>query len=274
MFVGGRWVTWSRCLLCVAISLLPTASLVAQQPDGAGLFSSNCAGCHGSDGRGGEHAPNIATAPEVQHLTDADLTSIINKGIAGAGMPAFSWLSQDKILAIVMYLRNLQGRGEAAVVVGNPHIGESLFYGKAGCGECHMINGRGGFIGSDLSFYGAEAKPAEIRALILNPAKSLPASKQLFTVTSKSAQTYSGMLRQEDNFSVTLQSTDGAFHSIAKSDIARLERGTRSLMPGFYGTLLTATEMDDLVSYLVHAGVDAAKSPGARTPNAKNDDEE
>ena len=273
MFLGGKWPVCIRGLVCFAISLLPATIVVAQKPDGAGLFSSNCAGCHGSDGRGGEHAPNIATAPEVQHLADTDLTGILNKGIAGAGMPAFGWMGPDKVAAVVMYLRNLQGRGEAVVVPGDPHNGESLFYGKARCSECHMVDGKGGFIASDLSFYGAETKPAEIRALILNPAKNLPASKQLFTITSKGGQTNSGMLRQEDNFSITIQSADGLFHYFIKNDIAKVERGTRSLMPSNYGTLLSAAEMDDLVSYLVHSGAEAAKRSGARESVAKDDDE-
>lgn len=273
MLLSGKWPVCIRGLVCFAICLLPATIVVAQKPDGSGLFSSNCAGCHGSDGRGGEHAPNIATAPEVQHLSDTDLTNILNKGVAGAGMPAFSWMGQDKVGAVVMYLRNLQGRGEAVIVPGDPHRGEILFYGKASCSECHMVNGRGGFIGSDLSYYGAEAKPADIRALILNPAKNAPASKQLFTITTKSGQTFSGMLRQEDNFSITLQSADGLFHYSLKRNLAEVERGTRPLMPSNYGTLLSASELDDLVSYLVHSGLEAAKRPGARQSDAKDDDE-
>jgi len=42
------------------------AGTLHAQPPGAAIFASNCATCHGADGRGGEHAPNIATAPEVQ----------------------------------------------------------------------------------------------------------------------------------------------------------------------------------------------------------------
>jgi mono/diheme cytochrome c family protein len=29
--------------------------------------------------------------------------------------------------------------------------GEALFFGKAGCGTCHEVNGRGGVMGPDLS---------------------------------------------------------------------------------------------------------------------------
>ncbi len=260
-------------MFCVAVSLLPAASLIAQQPDGASLFSTNCAGCHGSDGRGGEHAPNIATAPEVQHLSDADLTGILNKGIAGAGMPAFSWMGQDKVMAVVMYLRKLQGHGDVATVSGDAHNGANLFYGKARCAECHMINGKGGFIGSDLSFYGADAKPSEIRSLILDPARNLAASKKLFSISTKSGYTYSGMLRQEDNFSMTLQFSDGSFRYFAKRDILKVERGTHPLMPTNYGTLLSAAEIDDLVGYLVHSGDEAAKQPGAKRPESTDDEE-
>src|SRR4051794_34404137 len=48
---------------------------------GSRTFSSNCAGCHGSDGRGGERGHNIATARQVMALSDSDLVSILRNGI-------------------------------------------------------------------------------------------------------------------------------------------------------------------------------------------------
>ena len=91
-------MVWGRGIFVRAamLALLSTAALHAQQP-GAAIFAANCAGCHGADGRGGEHAPNIATAPEVQHLLDRELAGIIRYGIAGAGMPAFSTLKPQEI---------------------------------------------------------------------------------------------------------------------------------------------------------------------------------
>src|SRR5882757_6864944 len=80
-------------LFCFA-GLLPMA-LNAQQKDtseGARLFSSNCASCHGSDGRGGERAPNIATLRSVISLTDLDLEAIVKNGLPGVGMPPFGYL--------------------------------------------------------------------------------------------------------------------------------------------------------------------------------------
>ncbi len=251
----------------VMVAMLSTASLRAQQP-GAPIFAANCAGCHGADGRGGEHAPNIATAPEVQHLMDRELAGIIRYGISGAGMPAFSSLKPQEVANVVSYLRILQGRGEIAKLPGDPNQGKALFFGKAHCSDCHMVNGQGGFIGSDLSFYGADAKPDQIRAIILDPGKNLPADKKATTVVTLAGQKITGMLRVNDNFSLSLQTLDGAFHFLPKAQLAQVDIGSRSLMPA---STLDSKEVDDLISYLLKTGDENSKhSP---THSAKDDDD-
>src|ERR1700728_244062 len=172
---------WATSVRAAILALLSTAALHAQQP-GAAIFAANCAGCHGADGRGGEHAPNIATAPEVQHLMDRELAAIIRYGISGAGMPAFSSLKPQEVADVVAWLRILQGRGDIVKLPGDPKQGEALFFGKAQCSDCHMVSGKGGFIGSDLSFYGADAKPDKIHAIILDPDKNLSAEQKATTV--------------------------------------------------------------------------------------------
>src|ERR1700723_4639639 len=149
-------MSWRRGFFVrvVVFGSVSLGTLYAQKP-GAAIFASNCAGCHGADGRGGEHAPNIATNPEVQHLMDRELAGIIRYGIAGAGMPAFSSLKQQEVTDVVAYLRILQGRGDIVKLPGDPNQGQTLFFGKGKCSDCHMVSGKGGFIGSALSFYGA-----------------------------------------------------------------------------------------------------------------------
>src|SRR5258707_11821978 len=120
---------------------------------GKETFASTCANCHGLDGRGGEHAPDIAERPRVQQLSDAELFKIIENGIPGAGMPAFRSLEASNIRAVVTYLRTLQGTGKPVTLPGDPARGEAIFFGKAGCSGCPMVSGKGGFIPSDLSAY-------------------------------------------------------------------------------------------------------------------------
>jgi putative heme-binding domain-containing protein len=249
----------------VLVFLLGSGTLRAQPP-GAAIFASNCATCHGADGRGGEHAPNIATAPQVQHLMDRELAGIIRYGIAGAGMPAFSSLKQQEVADVVSYLRILQGRGGIVKLPGDPKQGEALFFGKARCADCHMVNGKGGFIGSDLSFYGAEAKPDQIRAIILDPDKNLPADKKATTVVTTAGQKLTGMLRTNNNFSLSLQTLDGSFHFLPKSDLTQVDIGSHSLMPA---ATLNSKEVDDLVSYLLRTGDESTK----RSPHSSKSDD-
>jgi cytochrome c oxidase cbb3-type subunit 3 len=260
---------WGIFARTAMLALLSTTALHAQQP-GAAIFAANCAGCHGADGRGGEHAPNIATAPEVQHLLDRELAGIIRYGISGAGMPAFSTLKPQEISDVVSYLRVLQGRGDIIKLPGDPKQGEALFFGKAQCSDCHMVKGKGGFIGSDLSFYGADAKPDQIRAIILDPDKNLPADKKATTVVTLTGQKITGMLKVKDNFSLSIQTPDGAFHYLPNSELAHVDLYSHSLMPA--GSTLSGKEVDDLVSYLLRTGDENSKS--SSTHSAKSDDDD
>jgi cytochrome c oxidase cbb3-type subunit 3 len=258
---------WRRGIF-VLVFLLGLGSLHAQPP-GAAIFASNCSTCHGSDGRGGEHAPNIATNPAVQHLMDRELAGIIRYGIAGAGMPAFSSLKPQEVADVVSYLRILQGRGDIVKLPGDPKQGEALFFGKAKCSDCHMVNGKGGFIGSDLTYYGAEAKPDQMRAIILDPDKNLPADKKATTVVTTAGQTITGMLRTNNNFSLSLQTLDGSFHFLSKSELTQVDAGSHSLMPA---ADLNSKAVDDLVSYLLRTGDESAKRSPHSSKSDDNDD--
>jgi cytochrome c oxidase cbb3-type subunit III len=262
--------TFARAVVLGSVlGAVSSGALHAQKP-GVAIFAANCAGCHGADGRGGEHAPNIATAPEVQHLADSELAGIIHNGISGAGMPAFSFLKPQQIADVVAWLRILQGRGDIVKLPGDASRGEALFFGKAQCSDCHMVNGKGGFIGGDLSFYGANAKPDQMRAIILNPEKSLPPEKKATTVVTKSGQTVTGMLKGNNNFSISLQTTDGTFHFLQKTDLTQIDLGSRSLMPA---ATLDNKEVDDLVSYLLRAGAENAKGSPERASQTDDHDD-
>src|ERR1700741_105206 len=80
----------------------PTRRVSADATEaGKKLFDSNCAGCHGLDARGGEHAPNIATSPELERMSEEQLFRIVHDGAASGTMPAFgALLGDDKIIAI------------------------------------------------------------------------------------------------------------------------------------------------------------------------------
>jgi cytochrome c oxidase cbb3-type subunit III len=229
------------------------------------VFASQCAGCHGLDGVGTERAPNIATDAKVQQRTDAALQRTIRDGVAAAGMPAFSTLDDATAKSVVAYLRFLQGTRERASVQGNAQHGVDLFFGKARCGECHMVNGRGGFIASDLSGFGRTHSAGEIQTAIISPRAGKRG--EITVVKTRSGQEFSGLVRNEDNFSLQLQTLDGTFHFFSKTDVEGIVRQRGALMPSDYASTLSAGEIDDVVSFVIWVGGPAAKK-------AKDEDRE
>jgi len=84
-------------------------------------------------------------------------------------------------------------------------------------------------------------------------------------VTTREGRQFTGMARNEDNFSLQLQSLDGTFHLFSKKDLEHFEYLPKSLMPSDYGSVLSATEVDDLMSYLVRAARTAKKAQASGT---------
>lgn len=263
---------YTRGIFAIAIgAVLLAATAQAQRPKGPAkaTFEATCAACHGLDGKGGERGPNVATRPEVVRLSDADLQRILHDGIPSAGMPSFASLGKVKLAGLVGYLRELQGRGTSAALEGNPADGQKVFFSEGGCAECHMVLGKGGFIASDLSTFGAGQSAAEIRTAITTAPPDSRQSQALVTVRASSGATIEGLVRNEDNFSLQLQSLDGAFHFFNKASVASVEKHAQPLMPTAYGTTLTKTQLNDLIAFLVNA----ARQPKAVASKQDRDED-
>jgi cytochrome c oxidase cbb3-type subunit 3 len=226
------------------------------------VFEKTCAGCHGLDGRGGERGPNIATRQEVARRTDAELFKTLHDGITASGMPSFASLRTPQLTALVSYLRLLQGKGPGAAVPGNPTAGEKLFFAAAHCSNCHMVQGKGGFIGPDLSVYAANSSVDEIKRAIVSPGARDPSrARGVVTITLHDGKRLEGIIRNEDNFSLQVQSLDGSFHLVQKSEVGEIARSQESLMPADYGKTLSPSQLDDLVGYLMSVARKATEQP-------------
>jgi len=244
--------------LCFSLSIVCVAQTqqsvrrgthAVSRPSGEQVFASNCVGCHGLDGTGSQRAPNIASNPQVQKLSADDIFRIVSEGVPGTGMPAFKKLGKASITATVAYVRSLQGKNKPARLPGDPKNGEAAFFGAGQCSNCHMVGGRGGFIGPDLSSYRQTHDAQAIRAAITNPARDR--QRELATAVTTTGQRYEGIIRNEDNFSLQLQSTDGAFHFLSKSGLTTIDRAQGSIMPSDYGSKLSEAKLNDLVSFLL-----------------------
>src|SRR5262249_28835397 len=93
--------------------LLSGLAASAQPPDtGRQAFVSRCAGCHGTDGNGGELGPAITT--RVPARTDADLSGLLAQGLPASGMPSFPNFTSEETADVIRYLRTLRPRSGSA----------------------------------------------------------------------------------------------------------------------------------------------------------------
>jgi len=212
------------------------------------IFESKCATCHGLDGRGGEHAPDIVRRSGVKALSDEALLAVIHDGIPEEGMPGFPSIGGEDGQALVAYLRFLQGRSAANSATNDPVRGRDLFSGKAGCSACHQIGGRGQFVAGDLAGFARDHSGDEIRDAILRPAGGPP---EAVTAVARDGRKFSGMIRNEDNASLQLQDGDGRLYLLMKSSLVSVQRKAGEPMPVDYGERLNTTELDDLVGYIL-----------------------
>jgi len=236
----------------------------------ATMFASDCAVCHGGDGRGGERAPNIATKRETVNLSDAQLTAILKKGVLASGMPAFGALGDEKIMQLVSYLRELQGMGDSgqARLTGDAGEGEKTFFDN--CSRCHMIHGKGGFLGEDLSTYARGRSAEAIRAAILHPEDSPGGADHIVDIQTTEAGSFRGLIRARDNFTFVLQDEDGGYHSIARNRIQKMIINTQPLMPQDYGTKLDDKSLSNLIRYLQESA--RSGNPAPKTGQEDVDD--
>src|SRR5437660_5942038 len=70
----------------------PAATHIAGQQ----VFSSNCASCHGLDGRGGERAPDMAGAAKAQKFPDEKGFHIVRERFSANGRPGFATRGEAK----------------------------------------------------------------------------------------------------------------------------------------------------------------------------------
>jgi cytochrome c oxidase cbb3-type subunit III len=239
-------------------------SAIHNTQPGQRTFAATCAGCHGLDGNGGERGPNIAGSAKLQRLTDADLSGIVSNGLPGTGMPAFRSLGASQLRAVVSYLRVLQGQNKTQELPGDPVHGEAIFFGKAECSSCHMVRGKGGFLGPDLSTYGGDRSAKEILDDITNSAKNPDTSQQIVAAVTSDGHQIKGLVRNEDNFSVQLLTADGNFYFLRKSELQSLEYKEGTVMPPDYGQRLSSSELNDLAAYLMNIGRTAKPVPAMR----------
>lgn len=213
------------------------------------LYNRSCTMCHGVDGAVGDRAPALGAGRRYVRVTDEEIFDSIKNGIKGTLMPALPMKDEDNS-KIVTYIQSLRATAVDVPVAGDPQRGGGIFFGKGKCGQCHMIRGRGGLAGPDLSDLGADRKLDDIRQA-LTTGKPLPSRGwQPVSVTMKSGVAFRGIVKNENPFSLQILGIDGNLHLIERGQTARILYDSKPLMPVNIDKTLSSGEFQDLVAFL------------------------
>jgi cytochrome c oxidase cbb3-type subunit III len=233
-------------------------------------FRINCAFCHGLGAKGGGRGPDLSKAAKRHGSADADLFRTISNGVPGTAMPANGTngqgvgMTDDEIWEIITYIRSIEVKAPSQLS-GNAARGRELFEGDAACSTCHMVNGKGGRLGPDLSDVATSRTPAALIESIRNPSQRLAwgltestkeFAQEYRTVTLVTAEgkKLKGVTLNEDQFSVQVMDFSQQVHSYDKSELRSLTVSRESLMPVYSPATVPDRDLNDLVAYLLSPG--------------------
>jgi alcohol dehydrogenase (cytochrome c) len=237
---------------------------------GRKLFQTRCGSCHGEDGTGGARGVDIVNLRQPRATSQEAVGDVIRNGIPNRGMPPFSIADEeiDSIAAYVLSLKSSALHLPAAFdpAPGDAEAGERFFTGKGNCSACHMVGGRGGVLGPDLSSVGRDRTAAEIERALVDPGSASDpstargqnmraggaASYRAVTVRLGDGRSIRGLAKNESAFDLQLLGLDGELHLLSKDQVAEIVR-EKSVMPKIEAT---ATEMRDVIAYLTRLRTD------------------
>jgi mono/diheme cytochrome c family protein len=127
------------------------------------LYAENCAGCHGSEGRGGA-AIALADPVYLAIADDASIRKVVANGAKGTSMPAFAqraggMLTNKQIDLLTSEMRTRWSRPDTLNRVNPPTYASNsagtvrqgeVAYGTY-CASCHGTQGQGGPKGSAIT---------------------------------------------------------------------------------------------------------------------------
>ncbi len=225
---------------------------------GRGLFRVYCSFCHGLKAEGGLTGPDL-TRPDLTHSsTDQQMFGVISQGILGTDMPPYA-LPEDQIWQVMAFLAEVRSKRQAVGANGDWQVGETLYFGKGFCSNCHMVGGEGGRLGPDLTRIGAMRSLEDLQESIRDPSANFRTRTILdrpwtnyepVTLVAADGSRITGVIRNEDTFTIQIMDQKEALHSRQKGELKEIVRLDHSLMPVYSGSMLSDADLRDLLTFL------------------------
>jgi putative heme-binding domain-containing protein len=238
--------TVCAALLCFSLRAQPAE-------EGRLLYNKACTACHGLDGEAGDRAPALAGERRFRLVTDDAIMEAIRNGIPGTLMPPTS-LKENEIRSVTAYIRGLRATALDNPVAGDVEAGRRIFFGKAECVRCHMLEGSGGLLAPDLSNVAGERKLSAIRDALTKTRPFPTRGFKPVRITTTRGQVARGVVKNENNFSVQLLDDSGRLRLFDLAEISSLEPEPALEMPRDYNKRLSASEFQNLLAFLTRLG--------------------
>jgi putative heme-binding domain-containing protein len=233
-------------------------------------FRINCALCHGLGARGGGRGPDLTRAVKKHTHNDAEMFQVISNGIPGTAMPANGTngqgvgMTDTEIWQIITYIRSQEVKAPAHAA-GNASHGKELFYGDANCSLCHMIEGKGGRVGPELTGVGGSRTREAIMESVRDPSRRLawglteatkefPQEYESATAVTADGKEIKGVTLNEDTFTVQIMDTSEQIHLLEKDKLKSFQKNRQSAMPKYGVDILSDKDLADIVTYLASVG--------------------
>jgi len=215
---------------------------------GGAMFKNRCAGCHGPDARG-FLGPDL-TGEWESGSTDGRLFDIVRKGVPGTEMPGapdVQRVPDRDIWQVLAYLRTLSAVPNV-VQTGDAASGERIF--RATCSGCHMVNGRGGQLGPDLSRIGSARPRPGLQAKLRGTTNLIRPGYDPVTLVTKEGERIRGVRKNEDEFSIQIMDMRERLQGFLKANLDSFTIDKESVMPVYRADRLNDKDLDDLLRYL------------------------
>ena len=233
-------------------------------------FRINCALCHGLGAHGGGRGPDLTRAQKKHAHSDAELFQVISNGIPGTVMPANGTngqgvgMTDEEIWQIITYIRSIEVKAPAHPT-GSAARGKELFYGDANCSLCHMVEGKGGRMGPELTAVGGSRTRDAIIDSVRNPSRRLalgltestkefPQEYETITAVTGDGKEIKGVALNEDTFSVQIMDSSEQIYLLEKDKLRSFKKSRESMMPVYQPDVLSDKDLDDVVAYLISVG--------------------
>jgi len=141
---------------------------------------------------------------------------------------------------------------KVALEGGNAQRGQRIFETQPvmACIRCHRAGGDGGDAGPNLAEIGARQTREYLLESIIKPNAKIAPGFDTIVVTLRNGTVAAGIVARETADTLALRNTDNQLVEVAKADITKRESAP-SGMPEIYQTILTKTQLRDVVEFLV-----------------------